>query len=148
MAITMQQLSMLTAPSPRHGSRRVKRLSAPQSAAQRRVKGVMNKYEAYYAQTVLAPLLAAETIWGYYFEALQVTLCHNTPGGKNGMSYTPDFFIVYPDHLQFVEIKACRAAMKEDAWVKLKMAAELYDMFAWRIAFVNPKTGAIDEEAL
>jgi hypothetical protein len=114
----------------------------------RRAAGIMNKTEAFYASRVLDIQLHNREIHSWMFEPFKLTLTHNIPGGVNGMIYEPDFLVEYPDHLRIVEIKGARKAMKEDAWVKLKAACDRFPFFGFSIAFVNPKSGKIEEEKL
>ncbi len=114
----------------------------------RRQRGKMNKTEAFYAAQVLGPLLHTRKITEWKFEPAKLTLVHSVPGGVNGMTYEPDFLAVFPDHVRFIEVKGARKAMKEDAWVKLKMACESFPFWGFSIAFVNPRSGSIEEEKL
>ena len=122
---------------------------------QSHVPGVMNKPETFYATVILYPLLREQDIVSYGFEQITFTLAHNTPGGKNGMTFKPDFFVEYHDRMEFHEIKEVSVSKKtgkkwssarEDAIAKLKMASELFPMFVWKLIEVNLKQGGIEEK--
>jgi hypothetical protein len=116
--------------------------------------GVMNRPEMYYAN-ILQNCLNAGEIVSYGFESISFTLAHNTKGGKNGMIYKPDFFVEFNDRMEFHEIKEVSISRKtgkkwssarEDAILKLKMASELYPMFAWKLIEVNLKRQTFEEK--
>jgi hypothetical protein len=94
----------------------------------------MNKLEAAYSAE-LDLLLRAGEIRGWKFEAVKLRLADKT-------FYTPDFLVVLKDgSLEFHETKG---HMKDDAAVKLKVAAELYPMFRFRL-FFRAKSQWIDK---
>lgn len=98
--------------------------------------GQMNKTETRYERDVLRPLRLAGEIARYSYEAITLTLAHNVTGKRNGTTYTPDFFVVWPDHMEFKEVKARRgnwSSMRDDALVKLKIAAEQFPMFKFTL---------------
>ena len=81
-----------------------------------------NKTEAAYDKRLWRLKLAGEII-DYRFEAWKLILVHGIPKLRNEMSYTPDFLVVRSDRFEFHEVKGY---WKEDARLKIKMAAELY----------------------
>jgi len=85
--------------------------------------GKMNKTEKRYAD-LLALAVRAGEIERWNFERLKVRLADNT-------FFTPDFYVVYNDHIEIHEIKG--GYIHEDAIVKFKMAAELFPEFKWKM---------------
>lgn len=77
----------------------------------------MNKTESAYAMELELRKRAGEIYW-YGFEAIKLRLADNT-------YYTPDFAIVKPFgmNLEFHEVKGF---WREDARVKIKVAAEMF----------------------
>ena len=99
----------------------------------------MNKTEARYAEQFLEPAKRAGHILDYQFEAIKLRLADNT-------WYSPDFLVTERDYTQSIhEVKG--GFVREDAWVKLKVIAELYPQFAvqkcqevkgkWTISYVG-----------
>jgi hypothetical protein len=84
----------------------------------------------------------------YWHEPLKFILTHGIPGKVNEMSYKIDFLVQLPWHLRFVEVKANKQAEKEDSWVKLKAACEMFPCFEFVKVYVNTKTGELKEEIL
>lgn len=79
----------------------------------------MNKTEAAYADTLEAMRLNGG-IKAWKFEAVKLRLATLT-------WYTPDFLVVMPDGaMEFHEVKGF---WRDDARVKIKVAAEQYPMF-------------------
>lgn len=79
-------------------------------------QGEMNKTEARYAAYLEQLKQAGEVLW-YKFEGLKFRLANNT-------FYTPDFAVMIRDgQMQLHEVKGY---WRDDAKVKIKMAAELY----------------------
>jgi hypothetical protein len=73
----------------------------------------------------LDALQRAGEIRSWAFEDVTLRLAHR-------MRLTPDFFIEHTDHsIEFEEIKG--GFIREDAWLKCKMAARLYPMFRWTL---------------
>lgn len=105
------------------------------------VAGEMNKTEAAYSRQ-LDTLVAAGEIVAFRFEAVRFTLAHNVSGARNAMTYTPDFMVITDDNIQFHETKGF---MREDALLKVKMAAEIYPWFRWFV-IRKTKTGWDKEE--
>ena len=78
----------------------------------------MNKLEAEYAQ-LLGLLKHGGDILDWRYEPIKLRLAHKT-------FYTPDFLVIQPDGFEFHETKGF---MRDDAAVKLKVAAQLYPWF-------------------
>lgn len=75
---------------------------------------------------VLEAKKRAGEIVSYRFEAIKLRLADRT-------TYTPDFAVVLLDRrVAFVEVKG--GFVREDAAVKLKIAAELYPEFTFTLA--------------
>ena len=92
----------------------------------RRVKhvpGKMNRQEAEYA-AMLDVEWKAGRIARFYFERLTLKLADDT-------RYTPDFCVILPDGE--IRIDEVKGFMEDDAWVKFKVAADLFP-FAFRLA--------------
>lgn len=83
--------------------------------------GGLNGFEEAY-QEKLEGMRLERGIISYKFEALKFRLADNT-------FYTPDFMVVYPEHIEFHEIKGMPAT--DDAIVKFKVVAEMYPQFRW-----------------
>lgn len=77
--------------------------------------GVMNKLELQY-QHRLELLKRAGEIIHHRFEPIKFRLADNT-------SYKPDFMVTKNDRIEFHEVKGF---MRDDANVKLKVVAELF----------------------
>jgi hypothetical protein len=84
-----------------------------------------NKTEAAYSE-YLRLLKIQDRILDYRFEPMRLVLRHAVPGKAKGMTYTPDFLVVHKDYFEFHEVKGF---WREDARVKIKMAAELFPWF-------------------
>jgi hypothetical protein len=81
--------------------------------------GQMNKSESAYAALLEARKRIGEVLW-YRFEGVKLMLAKNT-------SITVDFFVMLASgELQAHDVKGSRAIMTDDAWAKLKIAAEQY----------------------
>jgi uncharacterized Zn finger protein len=98
--------------------------------------GTMNKTEQAYAE-VLEERRMLGQITGWRYEAIRFKLAGNT-------HYTPDFWVQLTDgSVELHEVKACRAngafLVEDDARVKIKVAAEMYHEFEWRIVGRLPK---------
>ena len=76
----------------------------------------MNKTEAGYALLLEARKRAGQ-VQDYWFEGLTLKLAHDT-------RYTPDFFVVLADGS--CELHEVKGFMRDDANVKLKVAARLF----------------------
>ena len=103
--------------------------------ARRRVPGKMNRTEAKYAERLGAIKLAGE-IASFEFENVTLKLAKDT-------RYTPDFMVLMPDGtIEFHEVKGF---MRDDAWAKLKFAAERFPMFTFRLVKWVAKNWEIKE---
>lgn len=77
----------------------------------------MNKTEAEYAGMLEERRLRGEVAWWRY-EAITLKLADNT-------RYTPDFLVMLPDGV--LEIHETKGGfIREDGWLKLKVAAALF----------------------
>jgi hypothetical protein len=105
-------------------------------ARPRHVPGTMNKTEEAYAAH-LTEQVALGNIAAWMFEPIRLRLASNT-------HYTPDFLVQCNDAtMELHEVKACRASgaflCEDDARVKIKVAAELYQMFGFIMAGKLPR---------
>ena len=94
----------------------------------------MNKTEKRYAQNLELRRKAGE-ITRYSFETLKFILAKNT-------SYTPDFLVITPECIELHEVKGW---WREDARVKIKVAAQMFPEFRW-IAIQWKNEGWVYEE--
>tara|TARA_R110000851_G_scaffold33896_3_gene90384 strand:+ start:3046 stop:3387 length:342 start_codon:yes stop_codon:yes gene_type:complete len=78
--------------------------------------GKMNQTEAAYAALLEACKQAGEIVW-YSFESMTFKLADNT-------RYTPDFAVMRTDGL--IEIHEVKGFWRDDARIKIKVAAELF----------------------
>ena len=92
--------------------------------------GKMNGLEADYAQTLQFQQLAG-VVKSWHFEKLKLRLAPST-------FYTPDFFVelVAGDF----EVHEVKGFWRDDARVKLKVAAELFDFWKF-VAITRDKSG-------
>lgn len=96
----------------------------------RKKAGEMNKTETAYSEFLRCKQLAGKILW-YSFEPITLKLA-------NTLRYTPDFAVLLPDgRLQLHEVKGSRKVFFDDARAKVKMAAQIYQMF--EIFAVYPK---------
>ena len=89
-----------------------------------KIKPKMNSTETRYAN-----MLDLQVRYGhikkYRFEAIKLRLADQT-------TYTPDFQVVTLEgNVEFHEVKG--GFIREDAWIKLKIAAELYPEFKFHL---------------
>ena len=89
----------------------------------------MNKTEARFAGEILQPMKLAGAILDYAFESVKLKLADNT-------YYTPDFFVVYPDHFEVIEVKGF---WRDDARVKIKVAAAQFPYFRFKAVQLKNK---------
>lgn len=82
----------------------------------------MNTIEIEYSW-ILEAAKRDKQIIEYRFEALRFRLADNT-------TYTPDFMVITSDAFEFHEVKG--PYVREDAWIKFKMAVELYPWLIWK----------------
>lgn len=78
--------------------------------------GAMNKTEAEYAALLEARKAAGEVLW-FKFEGFKLRLADNT-------FYTPDFAVLLRSGA--MECHEVKGFMRDDANVKIKVAADLY----------------------
>lgn len=85
--------------------------------------GLMNGMEREYA-AILDAEVSAGFIAGFYFERVTLKLADDT-------RYTPDFMVILSSgEVRFDEVKGW---MEDDAWVKFKVASEMFP-FSFRLA--------------
>lgn len=96
-----------------------------------RVKGTMTKLERSHAEGLELRKRAGEVLWWAY-EGITLKLAPDT-------RYTPDFAVMLADGT--LEIHETKGFMEEAAWVRLKLAAEL---FPFRFILFQLKKGAIE----
>jgi hypothetical protein len=87
--------------------------------------GVMNSTEIRYANLLDLRAKAGE-IDGYRFESIKLRLADRT-------WYTPDFVVMRGD-LTAIEFHEVKGFWRDDAKVKIKVAAEMYPEFAFIVA--------------
>lgn len=81
----------------------------------------INKTEAAYGEH-LEMLKKAGEIVDYRFEPLKLRLADKT-------YYNPDYLVIYPGHFEIHEVKGF---WRDDARVKIKVAAEMFPWFLFR----------------
>lgn len=89
----------------------------------------MNKTEAAYAR-FLDQQIAAGEVFEWRYEAIKLKLARKC-------FYTPDFFVLLPDGK--VEFHETKGFMRDDAAVKIKVAAKLFPWFTFRLIFKKKK---------
>jgi hypothetical protein len=88
----------------------------------RKAAGKMNKWEAAFAERLEMFRLEGSIIdWKY--ESIRFRLAANT-------TYTPDFFLITKDAIEFIEIKGQRHST---GMAKFKIAAEMYPWAVWKM---------------
>lgn len=100
------------------------------------VAGSMNKTEAAYAGEILEPALRGGTILGWQFEPLSLRLAKAT-------HYQPDFLVIRPDGIDFVEIKGTFA--EDDAIAKWKIAANMHWWATFKWVVIKMRGGKITD---
>lgn len=99
--------------------------------------GQMNKSEQAYAALLESRKSLGEVLW-YRFEGVKLVLAKNT-------SLTVDFFVLLANgELHAVDVKGSRTIVTDDAWAKLKIAAEQYP-FRFFVCFPNKGEWDIQE---
>lgn len=98
------------------------------------VPGAMNKTEAAYAREILEPGVREGLLQGWQFEPLSLRLAKAT-------HYQPDFLVIEPDGISFVEIKGTHA--EDDAIAKWKIAASLHWWATFKWVVIQMKSGRI-----
>lgn len=87
----------------------------------------MNKTETLYGELLLARKAAGEIAW-FRFEGITFKLADDT-------RYTPDFAVMLASgEFECHEVKGSRGNFRDDAKVKLKVAAEMFPL-RFRLAF-------------
>lgn len=102
----------------------------------------MNKTEKKFADYLYLLLLAREIV-DYKFQPMKFSLAENIEGGHNAVTYTPDFLIVHPDRFELVDTKAKTknwSSMRDDARVKINLAAKLFPWFEWSVYYLDGKS--------
>jgi len=99
------------------------RYRRPYRTAQQHKTGQMNKTEKRFS-LLLDAAIQAEEIERYEFERIKFRLAKNT-------YLTPDFYVVYPNHIEIIEIKG--GFIREDAIIKFKVAAEMFPEYKWKL---------------
>jgi len=97
----------------------------------RHTPGTMNKMEEDFALALRLRLRAGE-IEAWKFEPMTFVLTRI----NGGVRYTPDFLVVYRDHVALYEVKG---HWEDDARAKIKMAAEMFPWFKWVAVTREPK---------
>src|SRR5574343_155185 len=90
--------------------------------------GTKNKLEAAYEKYLEERKQAGEILW-YKFEGIKLRLADNC-------FYNPDFAVMLKSGE--IEIHECKGFMREDAAVKIKVAAEEYP-FRFVLVYAKPK---------
>lgn len=100
-------------------------------ARQRHKPGQMNGYERAYSEQVLEPQKLAGEILEYWFERFTLKLADDC-------RYTPDFLVQLMDGtLECHEVKG--SFFEDDAKVKLKVAAEMFPIFTFKLCIKQTK---------
>lgn len=95
----------------------------------------MNKLEEKYSQTLEQRRIAGEIAWWGY-EAQTLKLAERT-------TYTPDFLVIRSDGR--VECHETKGFFRDDARVKLKIAAEKYPFYVFYLVQEKHKDWVITE---
>lgn len=90
--------------------------------------GTKNKLEAAYEKYLEERKQAGEILW-YKFEGIKLRLADNC-------FYNPDFAVMLKSGE--IEIHECKGFMRDDAAVKIKVAAEEYP-FRFVLVYAKPK---------
>lgn len=124
-----------------------KRRSRTYSKAVRR-QGTMNATEAWYKSEVLDRRVKSGDLVKVVFEGWQVILVHPDPTTKpkrKASTYLPDFYCVRDDGgIEFHEVKG--PPPDEADRLKIKMSAEMYPEFRWRMVQIGNKKIRKEEE--
>lgn len=89
---------------------------------QRHTNGQMNSYERQYADQVLEPQRMAGEIAAYWFERFTFKLADDC-------RYTPDFLVQLSDGT--LELREVKGFWEEDAYIKVKVAADMFPIFTF-----------------
>ena len=93
----------------------------------------MNRLESRYAEH-LGYLRLEGKVSAFMYEAVTLRLADRT-------SYNPDFFLVMPDGT--IEIHETKGFMRDDAAVKIKVAAKMFPWFTFKLVRYNRGTWEI-----
>ncbi len=120
-------------------------MNSRKGRGRRRIPGQMNKTESRYADH-LAMRIKANELYAYAYEGLTLKLAHDT-------RFTPDFMVMNADdQIEFHEVKGTqknkRPYIREDAHLKLRMAATMFPMFPFKVAFEVDGAWRIEEVKL
>ena len=91
----------------------------------------MNKTEQRFADWLEAEK-HLKRILGWRFEPMKFILAQNVKGKRNATTYTPDFLAITKQDFVFYEVKGF---FRDDALVKIKVAAEMFPWFRWIVVF-------------
>ena len=92
----------------------------------------MNKTETKFSQ-YLDQLKAMGEIREWRFEPFKFILSHSVKGKRRATTYTPDFLTVGKKFTMY-EVKGF---MRDDAAVKIKVAAEMFSWFDWVLVYLQ-----------
>ena len=108
----------------------------PAKARQAHTPGQMNKGESLYSVYLFSRMRAGE-VESFAFEADTLLLAHLC-------RYTPDFRVVLPDGtIEYHECKGKKGKSyyaREDARIKIKVAASLYPQFTFCVVWLDRGT--------
>jgi len=100
-----------------------------------RTPGVMNKTEKLYADRLEIAKQTKE-ILSYGFEQVTFKIAPKT-------TYTPDFMVIYPGHIEFHEVKGF---LRESGNIKFKATAAMHPEFGWKMIRYNKKVWELMKE--
>ncbi len=121
----------------------------------------INKTELKFYNLLDYQKKAGEII-DFRFQPIKLSLCKNIQDARNGVTYTPDFWIVHHEYFEFVDTKAkgktkmkinkqgglyksTWSSMEDDARVKINLASEIYPWVKWTVYYLLPG-GAWEKE--
>jgi hypothetical protein len=99
----------------------------------------MNKTERKFADNCEIQKYIKKII-DYRYEPCRLILSPNVKGGRNAVSYLPDFLVIYATHFEFVEVKAKSgkwSSMRDDARSKINIAASMFPWFQFTVAYLE-----------
>lgn len=100
--------------------------------------GALNQSEANYEAYLRALCQTGDILW-FKFEGIRLILAQ-------GCTYTPDFVVMLKDGtIELHEVKGSKALFRDDAKVKVKMAASLFP-FRIKVVYPRRKMAGWDEE--
>lgn len=85
---------------------------------------LMDEHERY--EDELRIMYLAKEIIDYKYEGIKFKLADNT-------FYSPDFFVVYPDRFEIIQIKGYETGRMAHSIVKFKVAREEYPYFTFKM---------------